>query len=209
MGGTAPSIGAVRLLPGVLLVALTAPVLAGPGAAPSAAPRITTLPQLSKAAHDAQTRFDALLDRAKKDPRTGEVEAYVAYKEEDFQSNKRNVRVTNLIAIVGDESAPADLRKRAKEALTSVSARSLDPDLQFTGTGHSKRAAFSSAKVVPLLGPKSSDGSAVDETGRRLAAEVLDSLWHWSSKATTSYDPKNSATWRPAQEDWKKYLNTK
>ena len=209
MGGRASSIGAVRLLPGVLLVGLTAPVLAGPAAAPSAAPRISTLPQLTQRVHDAQTRFDALLDRAKKDPRTGEVEAYLAYKEEDFASSRRNVRVTNLIAIIGDESAPADLRKRAKDALTSVSARSLDPDLQFTGTGHSKRAAFSLAKVVALLGPKSGDGTPVDEAGRRLAAEVLDSLWHWSSKATTAYDPKNSGTWRAAQEDWKKYLGSK
>jgi hypothetical protein len=198
----------VRLLPAALLLVLAAPAAAGPGAA---APPVktTTYAGLVKRVQDAQTRFDALILRSKQDPRTGEVEAYLAYKDEDFQSSKRNVRVTHLVAILADETAPLALRKRAKEAVCSTSARTLDPDIQYTGTGHSKRASFSIAKVVPLLGAKASDGTAVDETTRLFASEVLVSLWHYASRATQAYDPKNPATWRPAQDDWRKYLLTR
>jgi hypothetical protein len=199
----------VRLLPAALLLCLAAPALAGPGAGASTEGRVTTLAGLKQRVRETQTRFDALIERAKQDPRMGAVEAYVAYKAEDFESPKRNVRAVDLLAIVRDETAPLPLRQRAKEAIASVNARSFDPDLQYTGTGHSKRAAFSAAKLVPLLGGKSAEGLPVDDVGRRLAAEILDSLWHMSSKAMDAYDPKNPATWRVAQDDWKKFLQSK
>ena len=207
--GLPGSIGVVRLLPAALLLCLTAPALAGPGATASAEGRVTTLSGLKQRIHDTQVRFDALVERAKQDPRTGAVEAYLAYKSEDFENPKRSVRVANLLAIVGDESAPEALRRKAREAIASVNARSFDPDLQYTGVGHSKRAAFSAAKVVALLGAKSAEGVPVDEMGRRLAAEILDSLWHMGNKATEAYDPKNPATWRAAQDGWKTLLQSK
>jgi hypothetical protein len=199
----------VRIVPAAVLLVLTVPAVAGPGAAPTALPRVSTMPALVQRVREAQVRFDALVERAKQDPRMGEIEAYVAYKDDDFASGKRSVRVTNLIAIVADDEAPLALRKKAKDAITGTNARTMDPDLAYTGTGHSKRAAFSTAKVVPLLGAKTGEGGAVDETARRFAAEILDSLWHYATKATAAFDPKTPATWRPAQDDWRKYLLTK
>ena len=99
-----------------------------------------------------------------------------------------------------------ELREKARDALKSPTHKSFDPDVEIASS-HSKRASFSMGRVVPLLGSRPSKGGTSGETTRAFAAAILDSYWHYTNKAIQLYDPKEQATWKPAQEEWRKFLS--
>jgi hypothetical protein len=146
-----------------------------------------------------------LLEQARQDPRMALVERYLSWtRPEDFTNPRREVRVARLLEFVADEEAPMPLRERARDALKSVTQRSLDPDLSIE-EGRSKRASFSRDRLVPLLtrpGEKA-------EAARAFAAEILESYWHFPDPDIQRYNPRDDATWRRAFEAYRNRLRGK
>jgi hypothetical protein len=130
------------------------------------------------------------------------VDLYLSWtRAEDFANPRREIRVAKLAEWLADEDAPLELRTRVKDALRSVTQRSLDPDLSMDEQ-RSRRSAFSRDKLVPLL-VKAGEKSLVT---RRFAAEILDSYWHFPDPDIQRYDPKDETTWRKAAEAYRNRL---
>ena len=154
---------------------------------------------------EAIANTDKALDRlgaeALKDPRLAKVEKYLSWTlPEDFRNPRRDVTVKDLFGWMVDEAAPMELRETAKKALMSVPQRMNDPDLEYSGSGRSKRAAFSRSSLVPLLTSKAS------EFIRMAAAELLDSYWKPNDSDIKRYNPRDDKTWGPARTAWNKFL---
>ena len=200
-----------RALP-VLLALAAAPALAGPGGAPPAReppPRITSVADMERRIADSTARLERLLEKARQDPRMAKVERYLSWSSaQDFQNPRRDVHVSDLLEMVADEEAPKELREKARDALKSPTHKSFDPDVDIASS-HSKRAAFSMARVVPLLGSRPQKPGTSGDMTRAFAAEILDSYWHYTHKAIQLYDPKDPLTWKPAQEEWRKFLSAR
>jgi hypothetical protein len=150
----------------------------------------------------ADERLTALFLKAKEDPRTARVEAYLAIaKPEDFANLKRP-RVADIVEYLADEDAPSKLHERARDALKSITHRSLDPDLA-GGEGANKRKSFCREKLVPLLARPGDKA----EQARTLVAEILESYWHFPDPAIQRYNPKDDTTWRKAVDAYRKGLS--
>lgn len=186
-------------------VALALAVVAATGwGAPSTQPPRTAEARRAQIAA-AEQRLLQLVDRARQDPRLSKVERYLSWSSEaEFINPKRDVRVVDLVEILRDEAAPLSLRERARDALKSVPHRGLDPDLS-VDEAHSKRAAFSRDRLVPLLVKGGDSG----EPTRGFAAEILDSYWHFPEQDIRRYNSKDESTWRRCADAYRRKLASK
>jgi hypothetical protein len=143
-----------------------------------------------------------LVELARQDSRMALVERYLSWtRAEDFANPRREVRPARLLEFVADDDAPMELRRRARDALVSVTHRSLDPDL-LLDEGKGKRATFSRERLVPLLlrpGEKA-------EATRTFAAEILDSYWHFADADIQRFNPRDETTWRKAADAYRSLL---
>jgi hypothetical protein len=196
----------VRRLPFALLVLAAGPALAGPASAPAPAPPRTNPWALAAAQQRAERRLQDLVAAAKEDPRVPRIRRYLTWSKDEFANPRRDPTAKLLVAWMTDDTAPTEVRTAARDALMAAAPHTLDPDLSVDGS-RGRRAPFSLQNLVPLLVAKGDKGT--DDAGRGYVAEVLDNLWHHSTKAIQQYDPKKEATWRPAYDDYRKYLTSR
>ena len=143
---------------------------------------------------DTERRLGELVETAKQDPRMTKVRRYLSWsKTEDFTNPRRDVYVKDLVEWLKDEDAPTALRDACRDALKSITQRSLDPDLSIE-EGRNRRAAFSRDRLVPLL-TKAGDKA---EAARAYAAEILESYWHYPDPDIQRFNPKEAGTWAKA-----------
>ena len=143
-----------------------------------------------------------LMELSRQDSRMALVDRYLSWtRAEDFANPRREVRPSKLLEFVADDDAPMDLRRRARDALMSVTHRSLDPDLVID-EGKGKRASFSRDRLVPLL-LRAGDKA---EATRTFAAEILDSYWHFADADIQRFNPRDEATWRKASDAYRNQL---
>jgi hypothetical protein len=188
----------------VVAALVGAPAWVGPGAAAAPTRRPKSVAEATGDLERAERRLATLVERAKQDWRMAKVERYLSWSRvEDFTNPRRDVRVVDLVGWMADKDAPAALRERCRDALKSITHRSLDPDLS-PGEGRSKRAQFSVQKLVPLL-------RSADPSSRAFAAEILDSYWHLTDPDIQRYDPRagSERTWGPAISAWTRLLSAR
>ena len=164
----------------------------------------TSVADLAKALAEVQQRLERLLNLARTDPRLRLVAAYQAYGPADFVDKKREVQAEDLMKWMTDPDAPADLRKKAFEALTSREAMRHDPELKEDASGGRKpRQGFARDEVVKFVKDK-------DRQARIYASELLKAWFppYKNDPDIVTYDPVggNRASWTKAYNHWMKVL---
>lgn len=191
-----------RVLPVLALLVCAAPALFG---APGAARPPRTAEERRAALDATERKLADLVETAKQDPRTAKVRRYLTWsRTEDFTNPKRDVFVKDLVEWLKDEDAPASLRDACRDALKSITQRSVDPDLSIE-EGRNRRAAFSREKLIPML-TKAGDKA---ESTRAYAAEILESYWHFAEPDIARFNPKDDATWAKAAAAYRNRLRGK
>jgi hypothetical protein len=188
-----------RALPVLALLLVAVPATFG---APGSARPPRTADERRAKIDEAEKRLIDLVESARQDPRMAKVRRYLSWsKVEDFTNPKRDVSVKDLVEWLKDEDAPQALRDLCRDAMKSVTQRSLDPDLSIE-EGRNKRAALSRDKLVPLLSKAGDKGEAT----RGYVAEILESYWHFTDADIQRYNPKDDSTWTKAVAAYRKRL---
>ncbi|MFV1959262.1 MAG: hypothetical protein ACC662_07600 [Planctomycetota bacterium] len=157
------------LLSGLLALWIGVGVGAGTEGGTKAGEAPRTLQALERTLDALTQRLGALVEQAGQDPRGGIVDRYLAQDEKAFKDRNR-VRARDLIQIMVATDATDELRRKARDALLTLGARSYDPDLLVEKGQRHPRRDFCRRHVLPLL--KKDDAQT-----RVLADELLRQLF--------------------------------
>ena len=192
-----------------VLLGLGLLVLAGaPGEAQPTAPNLgppKTLREARERVLGASEALERLIERANKDPRFREVEAYLAYGEKDFDARGR-ITAKQIADIMADGKASFDVRKAAQEALLAEMPLRFDPDLMAMARRGSKRPRreFGWRVLAPMV--KDSDVTTVKLT-HELLTKLFGTTGHQDLRlfkpdvATVREKRKASDAWREILKD--------
>lgn len=115
--------------------------------------------------------LDALRKEAEVDARAALVRTFLRYSNDRLGNTADRVRLEDLVEVVKDENAPAEIREEAAKAVVWDQAQRYDPDLDAAGKGLARpRAKFSKKYLLPMLVGK-------DDMGRAFANNMLQALW--------------------------------
>lgn len=184
----------------VVLLCVALPAFAGPGSAPGTAPGGKTSEKRHERIRDALAKLDQLVADAKKDPRLVRIRAYRAFTPDQLADVSRGIDAEELLGIVRDEAAPAEIREEAAAALTWDSALRNDPALDLQGRGMKRARALFTMKVLPLLTDK-------DLLSRSLGKAICEGLWPGvREEDVPQCDPRKKESCRTTRTAWERYI---
>jgi hypothetical protein len=188
----------VAIRPVVLLTVLAAGVVAVAGTPTSsprtAADRRTQIDALGK-------HLDALRKEAEVDARAALVRTFLRYSSDRLGNTADRIRLEDLVEVVKDETAPAEIREEAAKAVVWDQAQRYDPDLDAAGKGLARpRAKFTKKLLLPMLVDK-------DTMTRAFANNMLQALWPgMRDPDIVNCQPRLKASCTGARVAWEKQL---
>lgn len=180
------------------LVAVGAGVVASAGT-PTSTPRTAAD---RRAQIDALGKhLDALRKEAEVDARAALVRTYLRYSNDRLGNTSDRIRLEDIVEIVNDVSAPAEIREEASKAVVWDQAQRYDPDLDAAGKGLARpRARFSKKHLLPMLGDKES-------MTRAFANTMLQALWPGMRDTDiVNCNPRLKPSCAAARVAWEKQL---
>jgi hypothetical protein len=170
-----------------------------------APPAPAGLKELGQRLDELALRIRKLVEEANRDPAERLVDKYSGYSDDELKlrSSKR-VDAEMLVDIMVDPKKNHLLREKAQQVLLRGAQVRGDPDLSQTEKQgrQSKRAYFCDRTLVKHLRDE-------DAVARKLTHDLLMALWRLGAAAApaiSAYNPNDEKTWKPAYNEWKKYL---